>query len=109
MNIHEEIVGSAVVVIVDGHIDAASAPAVDTALALRVEEPQHRILIDLTLVEYVSSAGFRAVLQAARKSDAVGGRLVLCGVSQKVRQLFALGGLADLLTITATREEAWPQ
>jgi hypothetical protein len=53
-------------------------------------------VLDLSRLEYISSAGFRVLLLAAKLADETGSRLVLCGVSGKVRQLFDLGGFLDL-------------
>ena len=69
-------------------------------------QPGCSVVVDFADVEYVSSAGFRVLLIAAKRADASASRLVLSGLSAKVRQLFDLGGFLDLFSIMASREEA---
>jgi anti-anti-sigma factor len=46
------------------------------------------------------------LLVARKRAEEVGSRLVLCGLSAKVRQLFDLGGFLDLFTIAGSRDDA---
>src|SRR5258708_2170520 len=63
-------------------------------------------VLDLSKVEYISSAGFRVLLLLDRQAGKDERRLVLCGLTPKVRQLFDLGGFLDLFPIAQTQEEA---
>ena len=105
MDLREEKIGGVTVVAVKGRIDSTTAPALGERLTASLEAPKVRVLLDFSRLEYISSAGFRILLLAAKRADESGSRLVLCGVSGKVRQLFDLGGFLDLFSITATREE----
>ena len=64
------------------------------------------LVVDCAQLDYISSAGFRVLLQAAKRAEQNTAKFVLCGVSGKVRQLFDLGGFLDLFTISASRDEA---
>src|SRR3954468_11740149 len=105
MDFREEKIGEVSVVEVAGRIDSSSAPALGEQLTVSLEAPKARIVLDLSRLEYISSAGFRILLLAAKRADESGSRLVLCGVVGKVRQLFDLGGFLDLFTIVGAREE----
>ena len=106
MDLKQDTVGSVAVLEVIGRVDSTTAPALQERLTAVMTAPQARILIDFTLLDYISSAGFRVLLLAAKRADQNGGRLVLCGLSGKVRQLFDLGGFLDLFAISASREDA---
>jgi len=106
MDLKHEIVGEVTVVEVKGRVDSSTAPALGERLKTLLETPSQRLVLDMRDLEYISSAGFRVLLLAAKRADEVAGRLVLCGLSGKVRQLFDLGGFLDLFAISASRDEA---
>jgi anti-sigma B factor antagonist len=105
MDLKEEKVGSVTVVEVKGRLDSTTSPMLGERLTAILGAAKARVLVDFSQLEYISSAGFRVLLQAAKRADQNTAKLVLCGVSGKVRQLFDLGGFLDLFSIAATREE----
>ena len=105
MDLKEEQVGGVTVVQVKGRLDSTTSPLLGERLTAMLGAARARVLLDFSQLEYISSAGFRVLLQAAKRADQSAARLVLCGVSGKVRQLFDLGGFLDLFTITGSREE----
>ena len=105
MILNEHAAGDVAVIEVNGRIDSANAPKLQERVAGLLTAGKPAILIDLSKVEYISSAGFRVLLLLARQAGLAKSRLVLCGLSAKVRQLFDLGGFLDLFPITHTQEE----
>jgi anti-sigma B factor antagonist len=101
----EDIAGEVTVLEVKGRIDSTTAPVLGEKLTGALATPQRRLVLDLRQLEYISSAGFRVLLLAAKRAEEAGSRFVLCSVSGKVRQLFDLGGFLDLFPISASREE----
>ena len=88
-----------------GRIDTTTAkPFGDRVVAL-IRSGANQILIDLKHIQYISSAGFRALLIAHKQSAETKGKLVLCGMSAEVRRMFELGAFLDLFTICSTRDE----
>jgi anti-sigma B factor antagonist len=105
MDLKEEQVGGVTVLQVKGRLDSTTSPMLGERLTAILGAAKVRILVDFSQLEYISSAGFRVLLQAAKRADQNTAKLVLCGVSGKVRQLFDLGGFLDLFTIAPTRDE----
>jgi anti-anti-sigma factor len=105
MDVKEEQVGGVTVLQVKGRLDSTTSPMLGERLTAVLEAAKARVLVDFSQLEYISSAGFRILLQAAKRADQNTAKFVLCGVSGKVRQLFDLGGFLDLFSITSTREE----
>jgi anti-anti-sigma factor len=105
MDVREEQIGDVTVVQVRGRLDSMTSPMLGERLTAMLAAARARVLVDFSQLEYISSAGFRILLQAAKRADQNAAKLVLCGVSGKVRQLFDLGGFLDLFSITATRDE----
>ncbi len=105
VDLREEAVGDVAILEVKGRIDSSSAPVVGERLGALLAGSDRRLVVDLAQLEYISSAGFRILLLAAKRADEAGSRFALCGVSGKVRQLFDLGGFLDLFAISGSREE----
>jgi anti-sigma B factor antagonist len=105
MDLKEEQVRGVTVVQVKGRLDSTTSPMLGERLTAMLGAAKARVLLDFSQLEYISSAGFRILLQAAKRADQNAAKLVLCGVTGKVRQLFDLGGFLDLFSITATRDE----
>ena len=106
MELREERLEAVTALLVKGRIDRATAATFAERLESFVAAPASRLVVDFGELEYISSAGFRVLLVAAKRAEECGSRLVLCGLSGKVRQLFDLGGFLDLFTIAASRDDA---
>lgn len=106
MDLIEEIVGEVTVLEVKGRIDSTTAPALGDRLTGFFAGSPRRLVLDLRELEYISSAGFRILLLAAKDAEQTAGQFVLCGLSDKARRLFDLGGFLDLFVIAASRSEA---
>lgn len=105
MDLREDAVGDVTVLEVKGRIDSTTASTLGEKLTGALSVPDKRLVLDLRQLEYISSAGFRVLLLAAKRAEEAGTRFVLCGLSGKVRQLFDLGGFLDLFAISASRED----
>lgn len=106
MEVREESVGLVTVLGVKGRIDSTTAPALGQALAGTLAAAKTRLVLDLYGTEYVSSAGLKVLLVAAKKVDQAQGKLVLCGLNDRVREVFEISGFDTILTVCGQREEA---
>ena len=89
-----------------GRIDSTTAALLDERLAPLVGAARPRLVVDFSNVDYISSAGLRIMLLAARRVQEAGGHLALCGMGAAVRQVFYLAGFLPLFFICASRDEA---
>ena len=65
-----------------------------------------KVLVECVELEYISSAGLRVLLAAAKQFKKVSGEIALAGLSQNVKQVFEISGFTSIFPIYATREEA---
>ena len=82
-----------VVVAPSGRIDHASAEAFKAALAphiARCASGQDQIVLDLSGVDYISSAGLRVLMLARKQAKAQGGGLALAGLTTVVQEIFEI-------------------
>lgn len=88
-----------------GRVDSNTARELEAAL-LPLFDGAAPVLVDFEGLTYISSAGLRVLLLAARRSKASGVALALAGMSKPVEEVFAISGFAKLFRILPGRAEA---
>ena len=106
MNISESKQGNVTILNVQGKLDAMSSPELDTRLASMVESGTRQIVLDLAGLEYVSSAGLRVFLSAAKRLKQAQGKLALANLCAQVQQIFDIAGFESILPVLKTINEA---
>ncbi len=98
--------GDALVVGITGRMDAVTAPEFDTQCQTWMENNETRIVVDLSGLEYISSAGLRSILAAAKQIKRTGGELIFTGLSGMVEEVFTVSGFSAMFKIFKTTEDA---
>lgn len=101
-----EMVGEVAIVTLPGRVDAADAQEIEQRFDGLLQEGSRRLVADLGGTEYISSAGLRVFLAVAKFLGHNNGRVVLCGLTPFVADVFEMAGFSALFTIVATRDEA---
>ncbi len=86
---------------VSGRVDHQTAPELEKALRAILDSGRHNIVVDLTDVSYISSAGLK-VLQATAKSARsalLGGDVRLVGLKPNIKEIFDTIGFSQLFKI----------
>jgi len=107
--ISESRAGAVVVLAVSGRIDSTNAEQLLGRLKQALASGEKALVLDLRDVAYLTSAAFRALLVATDEAERSMARFVLCSVLGQVHELFEMGGLLEVFTIHASREEAVAQ
>jgi anti-sigma B factor antagonist len=94
------------VVEVSGDIDSKTAPEFERNAKLATEQSQ-KIAIDLTNVEFMSSAGLRVLLMVYRNIKGQNGKVVLVGVSEDIQDVMSTTGFINFFTIVEKQDEAF--
>ncbi|MBI5162970.1 MAG: STAS domain-containing protein [Magnetospirillum sp.] len=105
MEIRQETIGDAVVLIPVARVDSATAKAFEAQVLAAVNTGAPRIVVDFSALDYISSAGLRVVLVGAKMTRAPR-RFVLCAMKPHIREVFDVSGFARILTITPDRAAA---
>jgi len=98
--------GATPVVAISGRLDATSASTFDAELVPLLATPRKFIVLDLTALRYVSSAGLRSVLLLIKHTATQGGRVLLFGASPEVLEVIEISGFPSMLGIYSSLEEA---
>lgn len=106
MEITSKVDGDLVVFQLAGRIDAATSPSVENAVNTAVGGGAKRVIFDMNGVGYVSSAGLRVILLAAKKAQAAGGGMSVCGLQAGVQQVFDVSGFGKIVPITSSVTDA---
>jgi anti-sigma B factor antagonist len=86
------------VLAVRGRADSSNADELEDALRSAVE--QHgRVAVDLAALDYISSAGLRAVIQAARAAEGRKTEFAVCSLSAPVKKVFDMSGMHHILRV----------
>ena len=92
---------------VEGRLDAVSAPELESQLSTVIDDGQTSLILDLSGLEYISSAGLRVILTTAKKLKTVQGKMALCNLQETVQQIFEISGFCSILTIAADKDAAF--
>jgi anti-anti-sigma factor len=92
------------VLMLRGPLTAAHAPVFQNAM--RREEPAHTVILDLSEVPYIDSAGLGLLVTAYVSRQKSGRRMVLSGINPRVQKLFEITRVASLFLIFSSPEEA---
>ena len=82
--------------IVSGDVDTLTAPELSEAVSLACADCE-KLVMDLAGVDYMSSAGIRAVVSARRTMG--NGRFSLKNLTKNVQNVLQLTGFLDLLNV----------
>jgi anti-sigma B factor antagonist len=103
MNINVKTIRHVSVVEIAGELDAKTAPGAEEQILLLVQ-PGCRIIVDMTRVPYMSSAGLRMCLVLHRKIASNDGRIALMGLSEEIRDTMDITGFLNRFMICDTLE-----
>ena len=89
--------GSALVIALEGRLDTTTAPDLENELKASLNGITD-LTLDLTNLDYISSAGLR-VLLSAHKTMMKQGQMKVTNASDIVKEVFDVTGFSDILTI----------
>lgn len=90
----------------NGEVDASNSVELDQAIQKVFAEGTKKILVDGSALDYISSAGlgvFMSYLEDFQNNDIF---FVIFGLNEKVRNVFHILGLDQLITIETEQDEA---
>ncbi|MBQ7706660.1 MAG: STAS domain-containing protein [Lachnospiraceae bacterium] len=81
----------------EGRVDTITAPELQQAILVAFQK-ENKIVLDFEKVEYISSAGLRALLIGEKTAKSKGGSMVITGASDAVKDVFNVTGFLKILT-----------
>ena len=94
------------VVTIDGRIDGQTAQEVENGL-MAVVEADKSIVLDMSKVPFMTSAGLRSLLAFYRNASAAKCRIALVGMSPEIKDVMTITGFLGFFKVYDTFEAFW--
>jgi len=91
---------------VDGEADASSSIHLDKAINQAVKSGARKILVNCSGMNYISSAGLGVFMSYIEEMNSEGIVMVIYGLNEKVKNVFQILGLDQLLKIVDSQDQA---
>jgi anti-anti-sigma factor len=88
-----------------GSLDSGTSPEAQKSLDSVVATAK-KVALDFSQLDYISSAGLRVLLGAAKQLRAQGGTLGMFGLNQSVREVFDISGFSTILPVYQSEADA---
>lgn len=82
-----------------GRLDSTTSPEFEKNLDEYLKPPVCHLLLDFDDLDYISSAGLRVVLNAAKVFREAQWRFAACNMQDHVREVFEISGFDSFITI----------
>jgi anti-sigma B factor antagonist len=89
--------GDVTVLAFNGSLDATTAEKADDHLAAQFSKERYKLVIDMSDVEFMSSAGLRTLLNALRVARRSGGDVRLAAGSQNIKRVLGFSGFTKVM------------
>ena len=106
MEISIENVNGVVVIVLKGRLNISTTAGLEDTFNKLLGESQKKIVVECRELEYISSAGLRVLLMAAKQFKKVSGEIALSSLTPNVKQVFEISGFTSIFPIYSTQDEA---
>jgi len=89
-----------------GDIDLHFTPALRSVLQAKINEHCPALIVDLAQVSFIGSTGLSVLMEYFRDCGRYEGVLCLCGLSDKLKEIFQIVQLDRIIPMFATINEA---
>ncbi len=90
----------------EGKLDTQTSPDAQQQLTRLIEEGENRFLVNFEKLDYISSAGLRVLLAAAKQLKGTDGELRICSLNEVVREVFDISGFTTIFKVIGSESEA---
>jgi anti-sigma B factor antagonist len=105
MDISEHTEADKLVIALGGRLDSNTSPELEQLICPRLESTAS-VIVDMSRLDYVSSAGLRVLLKAAKIARSTDHKLALAGLTPQVQEVFDISGFTAIFTIYDSRQKA---
>ena len=106
MDISTRMQNGVTLVVFAGSLDSNTSPKAQQEIEGVLAAGARKVAIDCSGLDYISSAGLRVMLGAAKKLSGAGSGLRLFGLNQSVREVFDISGFSKILAVFTSEVDA---
>lgn len=96
--------GGTVIVTVSGRLSSAVADLFQERLMAGLDNGPTAVVIDFSELKFITSAGLRALIVAAKRARSDGYHIYLCGMTDAIREVFEVSGLLRIFIVHPSLE-----
>lgn len=89
-----------------GDIDMHESPKLRSVMLAEIAKKPKALIVDLASVHFIDSSGVATFIEGMKGMNQLKAPLILCSMSEKIRDVFELARLDKFFTIKASRAEA---
>lgn len=106
MNISERDHNGITIFTLEGRVDSEGAVDLDLALQAATAEDKYKLILEMSQVRYINSAGLRTLADILTQTQRQNGDLKLVNLNPKVQRVFQIIGFDKFFHIFSSVEEA---
>lgn len=106
MEISESTRSGVVIFGLKGRLDASNANVLEDTLLASIGAGMRRLVVDCGQLDYISSAGLRVLLVAAKRLKGGDGQIALAALKEPIKEVFDIAGFSSIFHIYDTADEA---
>jgi anti-sigma B factor antagonist len=106
MKVEKSLSSNVTILSVSGRVDSGNAKDFEKAIVPEVGQADGGIIIDGASLEYISSAGLRVILMAAKSAQQSDTNFAVSALNDEIVELFSITGFDSIISIEATIEAA---
>ena len=89
-----------------GRLDSNTSPDFEKKISEVIADGTRFLIVDCEGLDYISSAGLRVLLKAAKELKRSEGKIVLCSMRDYIKEVFEIAGFVTIFPIVANLEHA---
>lgn len=106
MEVTEKRQNGVIILVPKGRLDSSTSDDFEKKLLGLVGSGETSLVIDFKDLDYISSAGLRVLLKAAKELKKKNGQIAFCAVKDYIREIFELSGFVSFFPIHPTLEDS---
>lgn len=106
MQVNIEKIENIYIYAIEGSLDSNTSGDLEKKLIPAIDPNNTKFILDFSGLKYISSAGLRVLLGAAKKLNQFGGKMILCSVKDDIKEVFEIAGLLPIFPIVNDPETA---
>lgn len=106
MNVAESENNGITILTCEGRLDSNTSEAFEQQVMDKIDAGSKKLVIDFSALDYISSAGLRVLLMAAKRLRTEDGKFALCGLKEHIREVFEISGFLPILTVVTASDDA---
>jgi len=106
VEITEEKKNNTVILGLKGNLNVITANCLEEKFATLIDKGERQLVVDFSQLDYISSAGLRVFLIAAKRLKNVEGKIALSSLKPQIREVFDISGFSSIFPLFNSREDA---